>query len=371
MGDHRWRGYRHPELYKMINSGPGAAASEPQTTYWESLTKELTEVDETLNSRLTKMGASWEGEAAERAQFGLTPLAEWANDAEIGSTVMKISTESQADNISTARANMPEPVPVTTPAPSGWQMVSAGAGMLTGNPGPALAVAVQAADHEAQESEQNEAEQKAVQTMQTYESSSTSNRDTLGTFVKPPDVVVSTPPPQGGTPGFVTGPESQAGPQASGGTQSTTASGATIPTSGAGTLTPIGGGSPTSPAGSPLPVGSASTPPASTTPQGLLPTGQPPVGGPPVKPGPRIPNTPVTPSNPGPGPNPLLPPTVGNRPNPTGIGPNSPQNTGNRGQLLGRGPLPTGGNPPGGNGPVPVNAGDAARRGVPVRGGPP
>src|SRR5829696_5279234 len=101
MGNHRWRGHGHPELY----------------------------------TKLKNIGASWEGQAAESAQSGLTPLAEWASDAETGSSVMQSSTELQADYVSDARASMPEPVPVTTPAPSGWQMATAGASMLTGNPG--------------------------------------------------------------------------------------------------------------------------------------------------------------------------------------------------------------------------------------------
>jgi len=196
---YRWRGYEHPVLYKMITTGPGAAASEPQTVYWGGLKDELSKVDQDLNAKLTTLGASWEGKAAESAKTGLTPLAEWAADAETGSGVMRISTENQADYISDARARMPEPVEVTTQSPSGWAMVTAGAAALTGNPGPAVAVAAQAADHEAQEAAQSEAEQRAVETMQTYESSSTWNRDTLGTFVAPPDVVVSTPAPQGGT----------------------------------------------------------------------------------------------------------------------------------------------------------------------------
>src|SRR5687767_10143869 len=119
---HRWRGYEHPELYRMINSGPGAAASDPQTTYWQDLAKELTELDEDLNARLTQLGSRWEGSAAESAKAGLTPLAEWASDAQTGATVMRISSEDQGQYVSDARASMPPPVPVTTPAPSGWDI---------------------------------------------------------------------------------------------------------------------------------------------------------------------------------------------------------------------------------------------------------
>jgi hypothetical protein len=194
---HRWRGYEHPELYNMINAGPGAQASEPQTSYWQGLSKELAEVDTDLNNKLNSLGSRWEGKAAESAQAGLTPLKEWAGDAQSGANVMKVSSIDQAEFVSDARANMPEPVPVKTPAPSGWDIAAAAGATLLGNPGPALDVVNQANDHEAEEAAKDAAEQKAVQTMTTYESSSTWNRNTLGTFVPPPDVVVSTPPPQG------------------------------------------------------------------------------------------------------------------------------------------------------------------------------
>lgn len=202
---HRWRGYEHPELYKMINTGPGAAASDPQTTYWQDLAKELTELDEDLNARLSQLGSRWEGAAAESATAGLTPLAEWASDAQTGATIMKISSEDQGQFVSDARSSMPPPVPVTTPAPSGWDIAKAAGAAALGFSGPAQDVAQQANDHEAQEAAQNEAELKAVETMQTYESSSTWNRNTLGSFIAPPDVVVSTPAPQGNTSGVIIG----------------------------------------------------------------------------------------------------------------------------------------------------------------------
>jgi hypothetical protein len=193
---HRWRGYEHAELFDMINSGPGSSASDPQTTYWQDLAKELTEVDQDLNTRLNNLGSRWEGQAAENAQTGLTPLATWASDAETGATIMKVSTENQGEYIVDARARMPEPVAVTTPAPSGWDYAAAAGAAILGMPGPAVGVAQQAEDHEQQEAAKNEAELRAVETMQTYESSSEWNRDTLGTFVAPPDVVVETPEPQ-------------------------------------------------------------------------------------------------------------------------------------------------------------------------------
>ncbi|WP_084467646.1 PPE domain-containing protein [Actinokineospora inagensis] len=196
---HRWRGYDHQDLYDMINSGPGPAASTPQTVYWGALETELSAIDSELSSKLGKLKAGWEGGAADQANTGMTPLQAWASDAQTGAGVMRMSTEMQADYIAKARSEMPEPVEVTTPAPSGWSKFAAGAALLTGNSGPASAVLAQSHDHEHQEAAQNAASEKAVDTMDNYQSSSTANTDTLGEFVPPPDVVVSTPAPSGAT----------------------------------------------------------------------------------------------------------------------------------------------------------------------------
>ncbi len=341
---YRWRGYEHPELHKMITTGPGASASEPQTVYWKNLEEELAQVDQDLNTKLNTLGASWEGAAAESAKTGLTPLAEWAGDAETGSGVMRISSENQADYISDARARMPDPVEVTTQAPSTWDVVTAGAAALTGNSGPALDVAAQAADHEAQEAAKSEAEQRAVETMQTYESSSTWNRDTLGTFVAPPDVVVSTPPPQGGnaTAVLLGNPQTRNVGGNNGGT-TTNGSNHQVPTTNqvqtvtVGTGDTSGGGTQVPSTGNGGGTGSVPTvPPTTTTPQDVF---VPPVG---------------------PGGSGGLPPTM--TPPPTGPGP---------GPLPGPGHLPGpypivgggGGDPFGGGGGQ--NAQDIARRALP------
>lgn len=280
---HRWQGYDHPTLHTMINSGPGAAASTPQTTYWEALTTELAEIDADLNRKLGELGAAWEGAAGESATAGLTPLQAWATDAQSGTNMMKSSTEYQADMISRARAEMPEPVEVTTPAPSGWAKVAAGAALLTGNAGPAAAVAGQAIDHEAQEAEQDRASQKAVDTMDSYQNSSEFNRNTLGTFVPPPDVVVSTPEPAR-TPGSAVGNfnPNYSGNNASGNYTSPSGySGA--PGTGSGYVQPSGtsGGHYVGPPSGTPTVPNGYVPPTATTPNGYIPPTVTP-GGPPA-----------------------------------------------------------------------------------------
>ncbi|MGH3862018.1 MAG: PPE domain-containing protein, partial [Actinokineospora sp.] len=332
----------------MINNGPGAAASTPQTTYWEALTTELAEIDADLNRKLGELGAAWEGAAGESATAGLTPLQAWATDAQSGTNMMKSSTEYQADMISRARAEMPEPVEVTTPAPSGWAKVAAGAALLTGNAGPAASVAGQAMDHEQQEAQQDQASQKAVDTMDSYQNSSEFNRNTLGTFVPPPDVVVATPEPSGGS-GSAVGNFNNNYPGNTGNGNYTAPSGYSgAPGTGSGYVTPAGTGGGHyvgPPSGTPT-VPSGYVPPTGTTPSGYIPPTTNP-GGPPA------PNQ-YLPSGPN-GPNPSF---TGNLP-PTS-NPSSPNSTNNPGA----GKSATGG--PGAKGGVGQaglgQAGDASRQ---------
>ncbi|ONI82349.1 hypothetical protein ALI22I_40290 [Saccharothrix sp. ALI-22-I] len=193
MGDHRWRGYAHPDLHRMINDGPGVAASRPLEDSWKSLSEALGEIDTSIQDGLAKLGASWEGETADTTTTVLSPLAAWAADAQQGSTTMETSAQLQADYIANARKEMPEPLPVTTEAPSLGDKIVGG---LTGPVG-MMHVIKQQEDHERQEAAQDNAEAKAVEVMNNYQSSSEWNADTLGKFVPPPKVVIDTPPPAG------------------------------------------------------------------------------------------------------------------------------------------------------------------------------
>ncbi|MCP2260453.1 PPE family protein [Streptoalloteichus tenebrarius] len=180
MGDHRWRGYTHEELYAQIHAGPGAAASASSVSRWAELTRALGEIDSDLSAALERCGGSWEGAAAEAARAGLTPLGQWACDARGGAEVMRLSAELQADYVSKARADMPQPVPVTAEEPSA---AVTGLVHLFGGQ----------TDYERQEAAADAAEQRAFEVMATYESSTRSNTSTLGEFSPPPEVVVATP----------------------------------------------------------------------------------------------------------------------------------------------------------------------------------
>jgi hypothetical protein len=191
MTDHRFQGYGHPELYKMINSGPGVAASIPVEQGWKTIKDSLTQIDADLHAALAKMGAGWESDAADSAQGALSPLAEWAGYAATGSGTMESSARLQGEFIADARKKMPEVVQVTTEKPGFLDMA---VGALTGPVGMAHVVGQQM-DHEKQEAAADNAAAQAVKVMEDYQSDSRWNSSTLGDFPQPPQVVIDTPPP--------------------------------------------------------------------------------------------------------------------------------------------------------------------------------
>ncbi|MET0135787.1 MAG: hypothetical protein ABW215_19575 [Kibdelosporangium sp.] len=259
--DVRWKGLDHEAIHKMINAGPGAAASGPQADFWGTLATGLNEISGRLHDKLGSLNAHWEGMSSEQALAGMSPLKDWAGKAEGGSEVMKTSYELQGNYVAEARAGVPEPVPVTTPAPSAWDYAAAAAGAVTMNPGPAIAVAAQASDHEAQERAQDEAARKAVETMTEYESSSDWNADTLGEFEDPPKVVVSTPPP-------IPNPNVNPVDHSALNNNSNFSQGTISNTTSTSSYQPIGG-PPVTPPHTPLPP---NTPPTTTPPQNFFPT---------------------------------------------------------------------------------------------------
>ncbi|ANZ37332.1 hypothetical protein BBK82_15965 [Lentzea guizhouensis] len=191
MSDHRFQGYAHPELYNMINSGPGVSASIPVEQGWKTIAETLAQIDENLHTALSKMGADWESDAADAASAALSPLAEWAGFANQGATTMESSARLQGEFIADARKKMPEVVPITAEKPG---FLDFAGGALTGPVGLAHVIDQQR-DHERQEAAADNAAAQAVKVMEDYQSDSRWNSSTLGEFPEPPQVVIDTPPP--------------------------------------------------------------------------------------------------------------------------------------------------------------------------------
>ncbi|MBE9376404.1 PPE domain-containing protein, partial [Saccharopolyspora sp. HNM0983] len=185
MGEHRWEGYRHPELFDLINDGPGPDGSLTSVRRWEELTRALGEIDSGLAGAVAAAAAGWRGAAADSAQEGLRPLGAWAEQARQAAADMRERAEQQAEFIGKARRDMPPPVPVTSEEPG------AAMTLLTHLFGGQT-------DHEVQEAERDAAERRAFEVMRTYESATRTNTTSLASFVPPPQVVVDTPGSAGG-----------------------------------------------------------------------------------------------------------------------------------------------------------------------------
>ncbi|SFS40911.1 PPE domain-containing protein [Saccharopolyspora flava] len=180
MGDHRWQGYRHAELYAQINEGPGAHGSTDSIRRWSELTRALGEIDGGLAAATAAARSGWRGHAADSADSGLRPLGEWAQLAQQASAVMRERAEQQAEFIAKARRDMPPPVAVTSEEPGA--AVSALTHLFGGQ-----------TDYEIQEAAQHAAEQRAFDVMRTYEASTQANTTSLASFAPPPQVVVDAP----------------------------------------------------------------------------------------------------------------------------------------------------------------------------------
>lgn len=184
MSDHRWQGYRHEELYEQIHQGPGADASTDSVRRWSELTRTLGEIDGDLAAALSSAMSGWQGEAADNARGGIRPLGEWAVQAQQAAESMRDRTEQQASFVGKARADMPQPQPLTTEDPG---TAITGLVHLFGGQ----------TDYEVQESRRDAAEQRAFEVMRTYETSTRANTTSLASFAPPPQVVVDAhvPPP--------------------------------------------------------------------------------------------------------------------------------------------------------------------------------
>lgn len=180
MSDHRWQGYRHPELFAQINEGPGPDGSIDSVRRWGELTRALSDIDAGLAAAVSSAMAGWQGIAADSAHDGVRPLGDWAAQAQQATTVMRERAEQQAEFISKARQDMPPPVQVTTEEPSTAET------LLTHLFGGQT-------DYELQEAEQHAAEQRAFDVMRTYEASTQANTTSLASFTPPPQVVVDAP----------------------------------------------------------------------------------------------------------------------------------------------------------------------------------
>jgi hypothetical protein len=191
---HNWDQSSHQYLYDRIHGnggffvqdGAGVSGADGAQDGWAELAALMARARERTEAALAKAGAVWEGGAADAMRSGVTPLAQWADDAYTASAASQTSTDIHVSSYAAAKNNMPEPVPVTSTANSDFAGIPAGFTHLFGGQ----------TDQDKQEAAAQEAKAEAVRVMSGYEGESGIAQATVGRFVPPPSVTVDVPAPQ-------------------------------------------------------------------------------------------------------------------------------------------------------------------------------
>jgi PPE family protein len=195
---HNWDGYSHQTLYDRIHGkggffapdGAGVSGAAGAQDGWADLASLMARARERTELALARAGAVWDGDAADAMRSGVTPLAQWADDAHTASTASQSSTDVHVSAYSAAKNTMPEPVRVTSTANGDYAGIPAGFTHLFGGQ----------TDQDKQEAAAQEAKAEAVRVMSGYDVESGAARVSAGQFVPPPSVTVDVAPvaPEGG-----------------------------------------------------------------------------------------------------------------------------------------------------------------------------
>lgn len=189
-----WDNYSHQRLYDWIHGkggfylqdGAGVSGAAGAQDGWAELAGVMARARERTEAALAKAGAVWEGDAADAMRSGVTPLAQWADDAHTASTASQSSTDIHVSAYSGAKNQMPEPVPVTSTANGDFGGIPAGFTHLFGGQ----------TDQDKQEAAAQDAKAEAVRVMAGYEGESGVAQAAVGRFVPPPSVTVNVVPSQ-------------------------------------------------------------------------------------------------------------------------------------------------------------------------------
>jgi hypothetical protein len=178
-----WPFYSHRQLYDMVRTeAAGAGVLSDAERAWSEFAALMTDSRARIDELLREAGASWEGIAAESMAQGVTPLAQWADDAGAAGQASGSGLRQVGDSFSYTANAMPEPVRVTVTA----RYANVFSGQI---------------DQDRQDRLAQEAKLRAVELMQRYSTDAHSAVSGLGVFVPPQEVTVRATPlqPPGGT----------------------------------------------------------------------------------------------------------------------------------------------------------------------------
>lgn len=176
---YRWDSFAHGTLYDFVNSGRGAAAVEEADQAWTEFTALLVESKATVDRALREAGAEWQGQAADLASAGVSPLTDWAEQAADAGAATKASLQDIAQAFAHTAYAMPEPVAVPSRATQG--IPPAFADIIDGQH-----------DEDVIARHAQQAHLHAIELMTAYNLNNIDSASTTGTFDDPPEIGVTT-----------------------------------------------------------------------------------------------------------------------------------------------------------------------------------
>ena len=177
MSDVRWEGYSHDEIYARVQQGPGRLASADAEAAWTTVETTIRAVDAQLTRAVNRIGAGWQGRAADAVHGGMTVMSNWALDAAGDATLTRDGITAQAEQATRLRTAMPPPRTAEWDRMVHEQVPAVGLMSATGDLG---ALEERMANDRAV----------AVDLMNRYSSQSSDNQRMMNYWTQPPTVVV-------------------------------------------------------------------------------------------------------------------------------------------------------------------------------------
>jgi uncharacterized protein YukE len=112
----RFAGWSHKQIYDAVQKGPGASGSHEAQDAVKLLNNTLDNVEQEITTAMNRLGAAWEGAAADAHQSAMTPLKQWTAEARAATGDMQKIVTQQADTATNFRSKIPPPKAVPSPA---------------------------------------------------------------------------------------------------------------------------------------------------------------------------------------------------------------------------------------------------------------
>lgn len=180
--DVNYESQRHQEIWDKIKGGAGARPQESTGDQWMELASSISEIRGEVVAAIRGVRAAHEGEAADAAVVGISPMMSWVDHAQSIAYQVAGRISEQTSAFSHTNHSMPEVVPVSTDG--GWKEWMVIDSFTTSDP-------------EADQARATEAERRAQQLMTSYQDATNGRLSEMPVFVRPPDTTTDAAFPGG------------------------------------------------------------------------------------------------------------------------------------------------------------------------------